>query len=93
MSTKGSKLSKESREKISKSAKSRNAARRAQLELIMRGNRLFVRAVGNNAVSVEMDVTPLWHFFKGAMKYSEEKSAGRIPNPNDPDYEDLQASE
>lgn len=53
---------------ISEASARRKEMRSAQLELTIEGKRIYVRALGNNAVSVKLDVTPLWHFFKEAIK-------------------------
>lgn len=74
MSTKGHKLSAATKENMSRIAKDREDRRHAQLELSIEGNRIFIRALGNNAVSVKIDVTPLWHFFKGALAYKATRS-------------------
>lgn len=77
---------------ISEASKRRKLRDSYKLELSIEGNRLFLRGLGNNSVSVKMEVTPLWHFFKGAQKLQQDKKEGRTPNPNDPDYEDIMAS-
>lgn len=73
MGAKGTKLNKESRAKISMAMKRRFENNHAQLMLSIKGNRVYIRALGNNAVSVEIDVTPIWHFFKETMKFAEKK--------------------
>ena len=61
MSKKGTKLSEESRAAIGAAN-----GKKATLEISLRGDRLYLRALGHNSISVEVDVTPVWHFFKEA---------------------------
>lgn len=37
--------------------------KRADLIVSLEGDRLYLRATGNHAVSIKIDVTPLWNFF------------------------------
>lgn len=62
---KGSKLSAET-----KAAIGRANEKKASLELTLRGDRLYLRAKGNQSVSLEIDVTPVWHFFKKVTDYT-----------------------
>lgn len=72
--------------------------KKAHLVLSLESDRIYIRALGNRAVNVQIDVTPLLHFFKEAMECActpddDCNHCGvRIPEPTDPDYEDFQAS-
>lgn len=48
--------------------KGKKKEEKGQLELSLEGDRIYIRALGNNAVSVKIDVTPLWHFFKKVLQ-------------------------
>ncbi len=75
MSAKGNKLSKESKNKISKANK-RFHEKRASLELSIEGNRVYIRSLTNSAISVKVDITPVWHFFKETIAFQEFKAKG-----------------
>jgi hypothetical protein len=72
MSRKGTKLSAESKAAISKANRELAQKRKCQLELSLEGSRIYIRALGNSAVSVKIDVTPLWFFFKDALSFRGE---------------------
>lgn len=45
---------------------------KAQFELSLEDNRIYLRALGNNAISVKVDVTPVWNFAKEIFKENPE---------------------
>lgn len=69
MSKKGTRLSEET-----KAAISRGNKKHPSLEITLRDDRLYLRAKGNQSVSLEIDVTPVWHFFKEATGYTTTTS-------------------
>lgn len=67
-------------EKISFAAKIRKENRLAQLIFSIEGNRVYISSVGNNAVSVKIDITPVWHFFNEVKDYQVNKKNAKRSN-------------